>query len=282
MLLLTMSAWHLPKYFNVLKKVFSKIDRFFTANWRLAVLDLDRGRWFVPTNYLSIPYLKAENAKGRHILIQPNKTVEPFYMLADDLTWELIQKQHMTVARSYRPGRMIIETSPGNYQVWIRSKRKLTIDEKKFWLKKMKSDPSASPKNRWGRCPGFRNRKEKYRAPEHFFPLARLIWVDYVNQATIPVVENDIKKANIRKSPKDSYYSSSLHSIYRKNYEKGNDSVTDFSFALALARTGASSEYIEYRIRSEREDWKNHIGEKRTEAYLRTTIQKVMSIVAKP
>lgn len=265
-----------------MKKVFSKIDRFFTSNWRLAVLDLNRGRWFVPTNDLSIPYLKAENAKGRHILIQPHKTVEPFYILADDLTWKLIQKQHMAADRSYRPGRMIIETSPDNYQVWIRSKRKLTINEKKFWLKKMKSDPSASPKNRWGRCPGFRNRKEKYRDLEHFFPLARLVWVDYANQATIPVVENDIKKANNKKSPKDSYYSSSLNSIYRKNYEKGNDSVTDFSFALALARRGASPEYIENRIRSERENWKNHAGEKRTEAYLKTTIQKIMNIVAKP
>lgn len=262
-----------------MKKVFHKIDRFFTANWRLAVLDLNRGRWFVPANDLSIPYLKAENAKGRHILMQPHPSAEPFYMLADDLNWGHIQKQHMTADHIYRPGRMIIETSPGNYQVWIRSKRELPIDEKKFWLKKMKSDPSASPKNRWGRCPGFRNRKEKYRDTEHFFPLARLIWVDYAKQADIPIMKTDVKNANDRKSCANSYCSSSLPNIIRKNYEKGNESVTDFSFALALARRGASPEYIENRIRSEREDWQNHVGEKRTEAYLKTTIRKVMSIV---
>lgn len=148
--LLTMSAWHLPRFFNVLKKVFHKIDRFFAANWRLAVLDLNTGRWFVPANDLSIPYLKAENAKGRHILMQPHPSSEAFYMLADDLNWDLIQKQHMAADHTYRPGRMIIETSPGNYQVWIRSKRELAIDEKKLWLKKLKVILQHLPKTDGG------------------------------------------------------------------------------------------------------------------------------------
>ena len=38
---------------------------------------------------------------------------------------------------------MIIETSPENYQVWIRSSRNLTMKEKQYWLKKMHSDPGA-------------------------------------------------------------------------------------------------------------------------------------------
>ena len=67
--------------------------------------------------------------------------------------------------------------------------------------------------------------------------------------------------------------------ICRENYEKGNDSETDFSYALALARRGFDVDVIKSRIIDERENWENHRGEKRIEGYLDKIIIKVMEII---
>jgi len=85
---------------------------------------------------------------------------------------------------------MVVETSPYNYQVWILSNRFLSIAEKRYWLKKLCNDPGAGPNNRWGRCPGFRNRKQKHKDSKGGYPLAKLIWVDWKNKALIPQVKS--------------------------------------------------------------------------------------------
>jgi hypothetical protein len=169
-----------------MERVFEKVGRFFRQKWQLAVLDLNSGRWIVESKASNIPYLKAENANGRHILIRPTPVVDPCYMMADDLDRHLLRRHHCRPDGSWKPGRMVVETSPGNFQVWIHSSRFLQLDEKRHWLVKMRSDPGADPKNRWGRCPGFRNRKEKYRDSKGRYPLSRLIWVDWKNEAVIP------------------------------------------------------------------------------------------------
>jgi len=99
---------------------------------------------------------------------------EEYYMLADDLNLRLLQQHHKNSDNSWKNGRMVIETSPANYQVWIHSSRSLSIDEKSFWLEKMHSDPGATPLNRWGRMPGFRNRKKNTDQNKIFIPLQNL------------------------------------------------------------------------------------------------------------
>ena len=169
-----------------MKKIFKKLNRYFYGKWHFAVLDLVCGLWIKKADESYLSYLKAENANGRHILIQPLKDIQPYYLLVDDVDWALIEKQHKQQDGSWKAGRMIIETSPSNYQVWIHSEQALSLDEKKYWLKKLCSDPGATPKNRWGRCPGFRNRKEEHKDEINHFPLCRLIWVDWMRLAEIP------------------------------------------------------------------------------------------------
>ncbi len=259
-----------------MKKIFYKLNNYFSDNWRLAVLDINAGRWTVKADTSSIAYLKAENSNGRHVLMQPVN--EDYYMLADDLNLRLLQQQHKNCDGSWKSGRMIVETSPDNYQVWIRSSRPLSLDEKKFWLKKMHSDPGASPLNRWGRMPGFRNRKEKYRSNQNFYPLAKLIWVDWKYKASVPVPSGK-KTISTSACLKVKTFSKKQIGICRKDYEKGNESITDFSYALALARRGYDLRTIESRIISERQDWNNHRGDKRLRDYLNRTISKAMNII---
>lgn len=258
-----------------MKKIFYKLNNYFSGNWRLAVLDLNAGRWTVSADTSSIAYLKAENANGRHVLMQPVN--EAYYMLADDLNFRLLQ-QHKNCDGSWKNGRMIVETSPDNYQIWMRSSRQLSLDEKKFWLKKMHSDPGASPLNRWGRMPGFRNRKEKYRSNRNCYPLAKLIWVDWKYKAAVPMPYRP-KTTNASVYLKTKTLSQKQIGICREDYEKGNESITDFSYALALAGRGYDVRTIESRIISERQNWNNHMGDKRIRGYLNRTISKAMNII---
>jgi hypothetical protein len=136
-----------------MKTIFDKLDRFFSGKWNIAVFHEDKGRWILHPSARLIPYLKAENSGGRHILIQPTPDDQAYYLLADDLTGSLIQRHHMEPEHLFKPGRMVVETSPANYQVWIRASRPLALEEKRYWLNKLRSDPGADPLGRWGRCP---------------------------------------------------------------------------------------------------------------------------------
>ncbi len=257
-----------------MEKIFHKLNRFFRGEWSLAVLDLESGRWLIPPKLSNINYLKRENTLGRHIILQPKR--QENYLLVDDITREIIRRHHQNPEGHWKPGRMAVETSPENYQVWIRSSRRLPLDEKRYWLDKLHNDPGADPNNRWGRCPGFRNRKEKHRSQHGKYPLARLVWVDWKHQADIPTHKPD--KKNFSPLPPGGgvcHYKS----LTRSNYEKGNNSLTDFSYAMALARKKFSIDEIKQRILSERSDWKNHQSERKRQDYLERTVRKAMSII---
>jgi hypothetical protein len=260
-----------------MENLFEKIGRYFDGGWRLAVLDEKKGRWVVNPLAEHLGYLRAENANGRHILMQPAD--EAHYLLADDLSRDLLCSHHKDVRGAWRAGRMVVETSPGNFQVWIRAANPLSLSEKRFWLRKLLSDPGADPNNRWGRCPGFRNRKEKHRTPTGLYPLAKLLWVDWEKRADIPPVACKELKTLSPQPPRGRVCHRGR--IHRSDYARDDPSATDFAYALALARRGETDQVIRSRILSERTCWRNHPGERRIQAYLDRTIRRARAVVGK-
>jgi hypothetical protein len=261
-----------------MKKILRKIGDYFGPDWRLAVLDTKKGRWIIDSAPSRIGYLKAENANGRHILMQPAD--ESRYLLADDLCWGLICRQHRHAGGMWKPGRMVVETSPQNYQVWIRSQRQLSLTEKRYWLKRLGSDPGAAPNNRWGRCPGFRNRKDKYRSRGGHYPLARLIWIDWTTEAQIPHTDLDAPAIDAPLShPPLRGVVCRKKKVCRSDFDRGRESEADFSYALALARRGHGEDEIRSRILAERANWDNHGGGRRTDLYLDRTIRRAKAII---
>ena len=263
-----------------MEKQFYKLHRFFNGSCHLAVLNMSAGmRWIVKARPGNIFYLKAENAQGKHILIQP--IFQSQYLMADDITVHLLRRQHQFNNGTWKPGRMVVETSPGNYQVWIHASRPLSLDEKRYWLKKMKSDPGADPCNRWGRCPGFRNKKQIHCDASGGYPLARLIWIDWRRQAHIPMPQISapkLKNSSLSPLPLEGGVCHSIE-IYRYSYNRGDESATDFAYAMALFRRGATEDDVRSRLLKQRIDWKNHTGIKRKEAYLKRTIQRAKWLV---
>jgi hypothetical protein len=276
-----------------MEKMTRKIERYF-GRYEFGVYKEAEGQngkggavWKVEQNDKTIPYLRAMNAKGRHIFIRPTFEREAHYMLHDDLDKKGLERHHKQDGK-FKPGRMVVESSPDNYQVWIRSERPLSVEEKKHWLEKMDSDPGASPRHRWGRAPGFRNRKEKYEDNGRY-PLAKMIWVDWRGRAHVPEVE--LPKPEIEQRPKPSLVktnsaarSGSLPT--RDMYYAGVDSKgkikeseQDFRFALGLMRRGVERDEVELQIRSQRSDWSNHPPGRSMDAYLERTLDRAQDII---
>jgi hypothetical protein len=67
--------------------------------------------------------------------------------------------------------------------------------------------------------------------------------------------------------------------ISRKDYERRDESATDFSYALAMARRNFTDREIRNCLISERQNWKNHQGEKRMNDYIKRTIVKIRAVV---
>lgn len=277
---------------SLMIRIMEKMKRYF-GGFDFAVYDGDKSRWIVKAEEKNLSYLKAMNAQGKHIFIKPAD--ESCFMLCDDADRELLNRFHRDKKAMFRPGRMVTETSPGNYQIWIRSAKALTYESKLYWLKKMNSDPGCVPKERWGRSPGFRNRKEKYQTAEGF-PMSKLIWIDWKQSADVPDISPALfpstpapeKKDRPQTKPGPERKSfptypggrvSSSKPVYRYQYETGDNSTTDFRFCLAMMRRNYPEERIRQEMIAQRGDWKHHSGEKRRNKYLDRTLKAARKII---
>lgn len=101
-------------------------------------------------------WLRARNAAGGQVWCRPAAEAHPLVML-DDLPVAVA----LAVCRKYRGA--AVETSPGNAQVWIVLCKPLGRHERQVvagaLAELVGADPAAVSEPRWGRLPGFRQRK---------------------------------------------------------------------------------------------------------------------------
>ncbi len=119
-----------------------------------------------------LPYLKYRNANGAHIYIRP--TGESPYTLLDDLTPASLAQ---LTGEGYSPA-AVVETSPGSLQAWLRHSQPLSKElgtlAAKALAEPFGADGSAADWRRFGRAPGFTNRKPQHRNAQGLYPFARL------------------------------------------------------------------------------------------------------------
>jgi hypothetical protein len=119
-----------------------------------------------------LSYLKHRNPNGAHIYIRP--TGESAYTLLDDLTRVSLTR---LTAEGYSSA-AVVQTSPGSFQAWLRHEHPLSKElgtlAAKTLAAKFGADGSAADWRRFGRAPGFTNRKPQYRNAQGLFPFARL------------------------------------------------------------------------------------------------------------
>lgn len=119
-----------------------------------------------------LPLLRYRNARGSHIYIRPSG--EHRFTVLDDLSDAALAR---LAPDGFGPC-AVVETSPGNFQAWLRHPEVLpkllgTLAAQTL-AARYGADPSAADWRRFGRLPGFTNCKPKHRRPDGFFPFVRL------------------------------------------------------------------------------------------------------------
>jgi hypothetical protein len=100
-----------------------------------------------------LDWLAAENAKGNHIYIRPSGLSQ--LTLIDDLTRNTLKR---LIDTGYTPA-CVVETSPGNFQAWLKHAWSLTAQEgtvaAKILAERFGGDPNSADWRHFGRLAGF-------------------------------------------------------------------------------------------------------------------------------
>ena len=109
----------------------------------------------------AVPWLKRMNAKGNDVYIRP--AGNHGLVLVDDLKPQALERMK---TEGYTPA-TTIETSPGNYQAWVKlSDKPLSADVRRVvaqaLAKHYDGDPNSADSRHYGRLAGFTNQKPQY------------------------------------------------------------------------------------------------------------------------
>lgn len=251
---------------DVQRMVFDKMNRFFSGQFRVLIhQEIGEGinEWVLPVAYfdwkeanglpatISFHDCPAEildrpavisdlaictkyqrrNDKQYSVLFDPTPSANSHYIMIDD-----VEEEQATLQCDGRPGRLVIESSPGSFQVWFRFVESLSDDQRVELMQKYSPDEAAATAKRGGRFPGFQNRKPKY--AESGYKYSKIKWCRFgtttleglddlvvydrperIKSSREPFNRNYVPKSNIRWSDYDS---------------TGDNNRTDMSFGLAL------------------------------------------------
>ncbi len=108
-----------------------------------------------------VPWLKSENAKGKHVYVRPYGSTG--LVLVDDISQDVIER----MKREKVEPALSVETSPENYQVWVRLSQEpiseaLSTMSAKILAKRYGGDIASADWKHFGRLSGMTNVK-----PEH-------------------------------------------------------------------------------------------------------------------
>ncbi len=156
-----------------------KVDRFEVGIRRVDGKMLNR-EWSKERVLNSINWLKRENAKGSDIYIRPAPTdgKNQGVILVDDLKDKSIAQMKQD---GFSPA-AVVETSPNNYQAWIRVSldpldKKEATEIAKDITHKYGGDPNSADWRHYGRLAGFTNRKPKHVMEDGRSPYTKIhVW----------------------------------------------------------------------------------------------------------
>jgi hypothetical protein len=237
----------------------------------------------------SVPWMRLQNLLGRNVYIRPQG--EHNLSLLDDLTAQALLRLR---ASGFRPA-LVVETSPGNFQAWLKHKevlpRTLSTCVAKKLAEKFGADIGAADWRHFGRLSGFTNRKRNREGPDGRFPFVRLI---EASGASYPEAERFVngvreeleraeatRRAQAAKSaaaptaragplrPIDAFRSNPLYA--------GDGNRIDLAYAVYALAHGADPTSIDAAIRTR--DLSHKGNEKRQSDYVKRTIDKAAATI---
>jgi hypothetical protein len=122
----------------------------------------------------ALRWLRRENARGSHIFVRPAGIDQLSLSLLDDLTGEAIAEMKRT---GFEPA-IVVETSPGNFQAWLKHGRVLdqptASRAARELARRFHGDLSSVGWRHFGRLAGFTNQKQRRRLPNGQQPFVKL------------------------------------------------------------------------------------------------------------
>jgi len=126
-------------------------------------------------NSKNLKYASFANLNGGNIYMRPVERDK--YIMVDDV------KPAGLDDHKGKKGRLIVESSPANYNVWVKLKQATEPEIRRFLQGFYGTDEKANSEMRWGRCPGFTNRNTKpdgsykHQRPDGSFPFAKVAYM---------------------------------------------------------------------------------------------------------
>ncbi len=245
--------------------------------------------WDAETIVKSVPWLRHQNREGRNIFVRPKG--EHNLSMVDDLTKDAVAAMKDV---GFNPA-VIVETSPGNYQAWVkhpgRLSREVSTAAARALAEKFGGDRGAADWRHFGRLAGFENRKAKYfDTNTGLYPFVRLVEAKGeaypAAERFLAGVKSDLERRHaereqLRKRTKTaSIRPQHLKSIdvFRADGRYGGDGTrVDLAYAVYALSHGASAAEVDTAIRSRNLSHKGN--ERRQNDYVERTIKKALATI---
>lgn len=231
----------------------------------------------------SIPWLRYQNLDGRNIYVRP--AGEHDLTLIDDLTADSVRQMK---GAGFRPA-LVVETSPGNFQAWLKHPRKLDKETgtavARALAAEFGADQGAADWRHYGRLSGFVNRKLKYRDEETgLFPFVKLheasglVYLaadEFLNRISRALETDRQHRAHRTDQAHRQAGTDGCRSIdsFRADPRYGGDGKrADLAYAVFALSRGLTEVEVEAAIRSR--DLSHKGNERRQDDYVERTIKK--------
>jgi len=244
--------------------------------------------WTVAELIGSIPWLKARNAAGWDIFVRPNGPTP--LVLLDDLTLGRVRELGLAGLSPC----CVTQTSPSNYQAWIRlgnhplAPEVLTVAAK-LLAKRFCGDPASATQRHFGRLAGFTNQKPNRRDDQGRAPFVLLEVATGASAvggaAMLQEAARIFQVAQTVPSPREPAtpteglpdpVTTFLDGLARLRQAFGaafNPSIADWEVASGMAARGFTRDQIEAALRQSPELEQRKRGH--IEAYVATTMAKL-------
>lgn len=237
----------------------------------------------------SVSWMKLQNLQGRNIYVRPHG--EHDLTMVDDLTRDSLNRMFTS---GFKPA-LVIETSPGNFQAWLKHSRVLSREAStaaaRDLAEEFGGDKGAADWRHFGRLAGFTNRKAKYEGPDGLFPYVRLVAASgaaYPNaDHFIAQIEKKLALDKERVSEQATKFVRNERRTMRRTIEHfrsnplygGDGTRIDLAYAIYALSQGASEEQVRAAIRSR--DLSHKGTDKRQDEYVVRTLKKASAAVEK-
>jgi len=246
--------------------------------------------WDVAGLIRSIPWLRLQNSQGRNIYVRPQG--EHNLSLVDDLTREAVEQMKRT---GFQPA-AVIETSPGNYQAWLKHPERLPKDlgtaTARALAREFGGDLGAADWRHFGRLGGFTNRKPSRCGADGLYPFVRVVEASGAAypaaERFLATVKRQLDEANRVRAgraaaafcaPRQNAALKTIDDFRNNPVYCGDGTRVDLAYAIYALGHGVSDAEIRNALGSR--DLSHKGNERRQQEYIERTTRKAALLLEK-